>query len=158
MFREMRRANQALSREECIRLLTEETRGVLSLLGDEGYPYGVPLNHYYDPGDGALYFHGGLTGHRVDAFRRCDKASFCVFDRGTAREGEWALTVRSVIVFGRLAEVSDRQELLRITRLLSLKFTGDEEYIRRELEKYAAATLLLRLTPEHISGKTVTES
>lgn len=158
MFREMRRSGQALSREECIRLLREETRGVLSLLGDDDYPYGVPLNHYYDPEDGALYFHGGLTGHRVDAFHRWDKASFCVYDPGVSREGEWAKTVRSVIVFGRLSEVVDRAEILRVCRLLCLKFTRDEAYIRRELEQAGPRTMLLRLTPDHITGKTVLEA
>ena len=158
MFREMRRLSQALSREECVRLLTEETRGVLSLLGDEGYPYGVPLNQYYDPEDGCLYFHGGMTGHRVDAFRRCGKASFCVFDRGVSREGEWAKQVKSVIVFGCLEAVEDRREVLRISRLLSLKFTRDEEYIRRELEQAGPRTLLLRLKPEHMTGKRVLEA
>lgn len=158
MYREMRRANQALSREECVRVLTEEKRGVLSLLGDEGWPYGVPLNHYYCPEDGCLYFHGGLTGHRVDAFRRCDRASFCVYDEGYVKEGSWGKNVRSVIVFGRLTQVTDRQEAMRLARLLSLKFTRDEEYIRAETEKYGPATLVLRLTPEHMTGKLVNES
>ena len=57
MFREMLRKRNALPREECIRLLTEETRGVLSVLGDEGYPYGTPMNHFYNPDDGCIYFH-----------------------------------------------------------------------------------------------------
>lgn len=158
MFREMRRAGRALAREECIRLLEEEPRGVLSLLGDEGYPYGVPLNHYYSPEDGALYFHGGFSGHRADAFRRCDKASFCVCAPEDLPEGEWARTVKSVIVFGRLEEVEDRAEVLRLCRLLSLKFTRDEEYIRREIEQAGPRTMLLRLKPEHMTGKTVREA
>ena len=158
MFRPMRRAAQALAPEDCLRLLETEKRGVLSLLGDEGYPYGVPLNHYYSREEGLLYFHGGLLGHRVDAFRRCDKASYCVFDRGVPRDGGWALDVRSVVVFGRLREVKDRDTLLNVTRLLSLKFTEDEEYIRRETEKFAAATLLLAMQPEQITGKLVNES
>ena len=45
MFREMLRVKQQLPREECVRLLKEEKRGVLSVLGDDGYPYGMPLNH-----------------------------------------------------------------------------------------------------------------
>ena len=158
MFREMRRANQALSREECERLLTEEKRGVLSLLGDEGYPYGVPLNHYWSPEEGCLYFHGGLAGHRVDAFRRCPKASYCVYDEGFVRPGEWARNVKSVVLFGRLEEVEDREEVCRISRLLSLKFTRDEDYIRRELLQFGKATLLLRFRVEHMSGKLVNES
>jgi len=158
MFREIRRAHQALSREDCIRLLTEEKRGVLSLLGDGGYPYGVPLNHYYSPEDGCLYFHGGLTGHRVDAFRACGKASYCVYDEGFVRPGQWAKNVKSVILFGILEEVTDREEVCRVTRLLSRKFTSDEEYIRAEIEKYGPATLLLRMRVEHMTGKLVNES
>ena len=48
MFREMLRKKQELSKEECIEILKKEKRGVLSVLGDEGYPYGMPINHYYD--------------------------------------------------------------------------------------------------------------
>jgi nitroimidazol reductase NimA-like FMN-containing flavoprotein (pyridoxamine 5'-phosphate oxidase superfamily) len=48
MFRELRRKNKALSDEECIEILKTERRGVLSVIGDEGYPYGMPMNHYYN--------------------------------------------------------------------------------------------------------------
>ena len=44
MFRKMRRGKQALSQEEIRNLLTLETRGVLSVQGDDGYPYGCPIN------------------------------------------------------------------------------------------------------------------
>lgn len=54
MFREMRRSNQQLEREECLRILREGENGVLALLGDGGYPYAVPLNYVFD--DGAIYF------------------------------------------------------------------------------------------------------
>ena len=43
MFREMRRKKQALSEEECIDILINEPRGVLAVLGDNEYPYAVPL-------------------------------------------------------------------------------------------------------------------
>ena len=158
MFREMRRAHQALKREECIRLLTEERRGVLSLLGDGGYPYGVPLNHYYCPEDGKIYFHGGKAGHRVDAAKACGKASYCVFGEGFRAPGDWALTFRSVIVFGRLELIEDRETVERISRLLSCKFTQDEDYISREVASFGAGTLLTALTIEHMSGKQVHEA
>ena len=56
MFREMVRKKQQLTKEEAIELLKKEPRGVLSLLGDDGYPYGVPIDHWYNPEDGKLYF------------------------------------------------------------------------------------------------------
>ena len=109
------RKNQELSQEECTELLKSEKRGVLSVHGDDGYPYGVPLDHFYCEEDGKLYFHGGKQGHRVDAVKRCDKASFCVCDKGRQTEGEWALDFRSVIVFGRIEIIEDREKTIEIS-------------------------------------------
>ena len=86
-FREIGRKKQALSREECVELLKTELRGVLSVLGDGDYPYGVPMDHWYCEEDGRLYFHSGRKGHKLDALRRCPRASFCVMDGGFRREG-----------------------------------------------------------------------
>ncbi len=159
MFREMVRKNQQLSQEACLSLLREEKRGVLSVLGDEGYPYGMPMNHYYNEEDGCLYFHcGRQKSHRTDALTRCGKASFCVFDAGYRREGEWALNVKSVIVFGSVEIIDDAGRIADISAKLSRKFTDDEAYIRAEIERAGKRTLLLKLIPEHICGKLVNES
>ena len=158
MFRELQRKNQQISMEECIELLKKETRGVLSVLGDGDYPYGMPMNHWYNVEDGKIYFHCGKSGHRLDALRKCNKVSFCTYDSGYREEGDWALHVKSVIVFGTMEIIDDMDTIADIARKLSYKFTQDEEYIRTEIEKYAKATLLLQLTPEHICGKLVTES
>ncbi len=157
-FRKMRRAKQALDQEECIRLLTEEKRGVLSVIGDNGYPYCMPINHLYDPVSGHIYFHGGKIGHRVDAVKACDKACFCVYDSGFKNEGEWALNIKSVVVFGRLSFIDSHDEVLRISRELSCKFTSDEEYIADEIKRFADSTLCMELVPEHITGKQVKEA
>ena len=42
-FRTMRRKRQELTETECTEILEKATSGVLSLLGDDGYPYGVPI-------------------------------------------------------------------------------------------------------------------
>ena len=97
MFRAMRRFKQQISEEECIRILKEQPRGVLSMLGDDGYPYGIPMNHLYME-DGHLYFHGAKEGHKIDAIAKCDKVSFCVYDQGYRKDGEWALNINSVVV------------------------------------------------------------
>ncbi|MCQ2407370.1 MAG: pyridoxamine 5'-phosphate oxidase family protein [Oscillospiraceae bacterium] len=157
MFRELARIKQQLSDAECIRILAEEKRGVLSVLGDDGYPYGMPLNHYYDPEDGSLYFHSGMTGHRIDAIRREPKVSFCVIDGGTPDENGWSLIFRSVIVFGRIKIIEDSSRIIEISRKLSHKFTRDDAYIEQEIEKHGAKTLMFALVPEHICGKRVSE-
>ena len=158
MFREMMRIRQQLPQEECIEILKKEPRGVLSVLGDDGYPYGMPINQFYCEEDGKIYFHSGKKGHKVDAIKRCDKASFCVYDQGYRREGEWALNIRSVIVFGRIEIIEDTEKVYEISRRLSRKFTDDEAYIEHEIVKSGPRTLMFALVPEHMTGKLVNEA
>ncbi len=158
MFREMLRKKQQLPHEECIRILKEELRGVLSVLGDDDYPYGMPMNHYYCEEDGILYFHGGKRGHKIDAIRRSNKASFCVYDQGFPEDGTWALHFKSVIVFGKIEFIEDPEIVNQISVELSRKFTDDADYIQREVNTSGPATLLLAMKPEHITGKIVTEA
>ncbi|MEE3403243.1 MAG: pyridoxamine 5'-phosphate oxidase family protein [Acutalibacteraceae bacterium] len=158
MFREIVRKKQALSQEDCRQLLKTEKRGVLSVIGDDGYPYGLPINHYYNEEDGKLYFHSGKTGHKIDALRRNPKASFCVYDSGWHKEGEWALHIRSVIVFGRIEMLQDHEKALDICRRLSCGFTDDTTYIDNEIARFGAGVCVFVLTPEHITGKQVNEA
>ena len=158
MFRKMARANKAISREEIDRILDQEKRGVLSVIGDDGYPYGMPLNHYYCPRENRIYFHSGKTGHKIDAMIRNDRASYCVYDRGFRRDGEWALNIRSVIAFGRLTIEKDHERAVEISRLLSYRFTSDEEYISREIARSGGGVLVFYMDIEHITGKLVNES
>lgn len=158
MFREMMRKNKQISKAECLEILQKEPRGVLSVLGDDGYPYGMPMNFWLDPDSGHIFFHGGPKGHKIDAIRACDKVSFCVYDKGYRNEGEWALNIRSVIVFGKIREVEDFEKAMQISRDLSLKYTKDTEYIEAEIQSYGKGTLCLELVPEHMCGKLVNES
>lgn len=158
MFRKMRRYKQQIPDEECREVLQQENRGVLSVLGDDGYPYGVPVDFLYSPEEGKIYFHGSKSGHKIDAIRACDKVSFCVFEHGYRREGEWALNVRSVIVFGRIRPVEDKEKAFSICRKLCRKFTDDEAYIEHEIKRSGPAVQCLELTIEHMTGKLVNES
>ena len=127
------------------------------MAGDDGYPYCVPINHYYSQDDGKIYFHGGKTGHRVDAVKACDKVCFTVYDKGFLKEGDWALNVKSVVVFGRMRIVEDFDRAIELCRQLSYKFTNDESYIDKEIEKCARATVVMELEIEHMTGKLVNE-
>ncbi len=108
--------------------------------------------------DGKLYFHGGKSGHKIDAMKLHDKASFCVYDEGFRKEGDWALNIKSVIVFGRIEFIEDRETVYRISAELSRKFTKDEDYIQNEINRSGPGTLMFALIPEHITGKIVNES
>ncbi len=158
MFRELIRKNKKLSNDDCINILINEKRGVLSVNGDEGYPYGMPMNHFYNEADGCIYFHCGKIGHRLDSIKANNKVSFCVYDKGYRNDSEWALHIKSVIVFGKAEIIDDIALIIDISKKLSRKFTNDTEYIETEIRNFAKDTLLIRLNPEHICGKYVTES
>lgn len=158
MFRDMRRFKQQLPEAECVEILQSEPRGILSLLGDDGYPYGIPMTHWYCQADGKIYFHGAREGHKIDAIRSCSKASFCVCDPGYRNEGEWAMNIRSVVVFGRIRIVEDPARMAEICRGLGFKFTAGTAYGDAEIAKHLKNVLCLELTPEHITGKRVKES
>ena len=116
------------------------------------------MNHFYNPEDGCIYFHCGRKGHRLDALKNSDKVSFCVCEQGSKDDGDWAYNVRSVIVFGTVEIIDELEAVRKICRQLCYKFTRDEAYIQGEIDQFAKATLLLKLTPEHICGKAVKEA
>ena len=158
MFRELRRINQKLSLEECISILTNQVRGVLSVLGDDDYPYGLPINYWYSEYDNRIYFHGAKEGHKIDAVKKHDKVSFCVYDNGVKVEGKRGLDYKSVIIFGRIKIVDDRKKTIDICKKLSEQFDFGDDYVEEEIKNFAKFVLCLELTPEHICGKNVNES
>ena len=159
MFRKMRRFKQQLS-EECISILEREPRGILSMMGDDGYPYGIPLDHYYNPENGKLYFHCAPQGKKVDSLRLNHKVSYCVHDEGFRKPGEWALNIKSVVCFGTIREfdVDDREFAIEMCRALGHKFTSDAAYIENDIRRNYNKVKVLELTIDHMTGKLVNES
>ena len=155
-FRDMRRKRQQLSNEESIAILEKATAGTLALLGDEGYPYAVPISYVYH--EGKLFFHSALAGHKVDAIRNCDKASFCVIEQDDVQPKKYTTLYRSVIAFGRIHIVEDEQEKLATARMLGNRYNpNDEESLRQEIEKGFSLMLMLRFDIEHLTGKEAIE-
>ena len=140
------------------RILKEEKRGVLSLHGEDGYPYGIPMDHWYCEEDGKIYFHGAKAGHKIDALAKDNRVSYCVYDAGFRREGEWALNITSVVVFGRISLVTDEAKAARICEQICRKFTDDEAYIQKELTNAVPRVQCLELVIDHMTGKLVNES
>ena len=155
-FREMRRRRQQLSTEEAVAILQKSTAGTLALLGGNDYPYAVPLSYVYQ--DGRIYFHSALAGHKVDAVRKNEKASFCVIEQDDVQPKKYTTFYRSVIAFGRVHVVDDEAEKMRMARMLGNRYNpNDDVALSRELESGLSRMLMIRLDIEHLTGKQAIE-
>ena len=154
-FRPMRRSKQALPEEECFRILENAYRGFLSVNGDGGYPYSVPINFVFE--DGKLYFHCAKEGHKLDAIRACDKACFTVLDEPEKEPGDWWYHVKSVICFGRVGIVADERERMDRLRSLAGKYFPIGYDTEADILRNGPKAEILAFTIEHISGKAVRE-
>lgn len=155
-FRQMRRKRQQLTQEESIAILQNATAGTLALLGDDDYPYAVPISYVYN--EGKLYFHSALNGHKVDAIRKYDKASFCVIEQDDVQPEKYTTFFRSVIAFGRIHIIEDEKEKLEIVRMLGNRYNpNQDDALQKEIESGLSRLLAIRFDIEHLTGKEAIE-
>ena len=155
-MREMRRFKQALTPEECDIVLGRSTSGVLAVTGDGGYPYAVPLSYVWR--DGKLYFHWAVSGHKLDAVRPDDRASFCVVDQDEIVPEKYTTCYRSVIVFGRVRILDDPDEKRRAIEALSQKYRpGFPEAMAAEIQGAWDRFCIAELSAEAVTGKQARE-
>ncbi len=155
-FRPMRRIKQQLKQEQCLAILKKATTGTLAVLGDDDYPYAVPLSYVFH--DGTIYFHSALEGHKIDAIRRHNKASFCVIDKDDVHGEEYTTYFRSVIAFGHISIIENLDDKLATAQALGRKYNpGDEAGLKRELEKSFTHMLMLKFHIDHLTGKEAIE-
>ena len=138
-------------------LLKTERRGILAVLGDDGYPYAIPVNYLYCEENGKIYFHGSRTGHKVDAIKRCDKVCFTIYGNETIKEEAWAPYVQSTVVFGRCRLISDQNTAIELLRRFAGKYYPNKNLLEEEVAVSGKAVQMFEIEIEHISGKEVQE-
>ncbi len=153
----MRRAKQELAKEECIKLLKNTKRATLALLGDNDYPYSLPINYFYDEESNSIYFHSALEGHKVDAIKKHDKISLSIIGEDYLDDGGYFYFVKSVIIFGKASIVTDEEERFNWLKTFGMKYFPSEEYTLDELKASMARALLIKINIEHMTGKLVHE-
>ena len=156
MFREMRRDRQQLSQADAEEILKKNTGGTLALVGDEGYPYAVPMSYVYE--DGKLYFHSAKTGHKIDAIQKEEKVSFCVIDQDQVVPEKYTTFFRSVIAFGKARLVEEEEEKRRIAEVLAMKYSSEfKAGIPEEIDGAIKHMAIIEMTVEHMTAKEALE-
>jgi nitroimidazol reductase NimA-like FMN-containing flavoprotein (pyridoxamine 5'-phosphate oxidase superfamily) len=150
MFRELRRKKQLLSEQETLRVLEEGKTGIVGVLGDDGYPYTVPIN--YVSLENKIYFHSAKKGHKVDAIAKEPKVSMTVVEKDDVVSREFTTYFRSIQLFGKAYVVEDEANVA--FRALCEKFSGaDMDRYDEIMSKEADAAAIVRIDIEHITGK-----
>lgn len=156
-FRPLRRKTKEINIEDAKALLENARIGVLSVNGDDGYPYAVPVNFLYSKEENRIWFHGARAGHKADSIEKNDKVCFTVFGNETVKEEAWAPYVKSAVIFGRCRRIGDSERAMAVLREFAGKYYPDKDLIEEEISASAKAVRMFEIEIEHMSGKEVQE-
>lgn len=148
-FHEMRRKDRQLADEEAVCILEKGTYGILATIGEDGYPYGVPMSYAYE--NGVIYFHGADTGHKLENLESHNQVSFTVVGDTRTLPEEFSTEYESVIAFGRIVPSADKTGAL--SKIVKKYSPGYEEKGRKYAEVSGGKTAVLELHIAHMSGK-----
>jgi len=151
MFRKMRRSDREIGYERILDILNKGEYGVLSVMTQEGYPYGIPLSYACD--ENAVYFHSANMGHKLDAIEGTPEVSFTVVGNTEVLPDKFSTKFESVVIFGK-ASVLEEDEKVPPLKLLIEKYSPDfiekgNGYIENDKHK----TTVIKLEIDHITGK-----
>jgi uncharacterized protein len=151
-FREIRRADRALAENEARKIMARAEHGVLATVGDDGWPYAVPVNHVLS-GD-VLYLHCALEGRKLENIRHEERVSFCAVAYARVLADSLSTAYESAIAFGRAAIVTDPVEKRLALELLAKRFSGAvSPEAEAEIADSGAKTAVVRIRLERITGK-----
>jgi len=152
MVHDMRRIDRELGEEEARRIMARADHGFLATVGEDGWPYAVPVNHVL-VGD-MIYFHCALSGHKLENLAHDDRVAFSAIAHAEIAPKEVTTRYESAIAFGRASLVEDPAEKLRALELLGNRFcAGFEAEVQEEILKDGPKTLVVRIRIERITGK-----
>ena len=158
MFKPIRKKINEIDRAATEALLQSNRRGILALNGDNGYPYAIPINYFYNCDKKKIYFHGAKAGHKVDALKASDKVCFTVYGDEHIDESEpWAPYVQSVVVFGRCRLLEAGPESIARLKEFAMKYYPSEQLVDKNIAHAGRAVQMFEITIEHMSGKQVQE-
>lgn len=151
MFKEMRRSDKMLTKDEMFEIMNTAEYGILSTVDENGFPYGVPVSFLYK--DDNIYFHSALTGHKVDNMLFNNKVSFCVVKDVELIPDDFNTKFMSVISFGEVTEVAE-EEKQEIFVLFLEKFSKNYMATGMEyIKKANAKAKVYKIEIKHMTAK-----
>jgi uncharacterized protein len=147
----IRRKDREIQRHEAEELLLNSEYGILSTVGTDGQPYGVPLSYTYK--NNCIYFHCAIDGHKIENIENNHRVSFCVVGETKVLPEEFATEYESAVAFGVASEIQgvERQNALLwfLKKYSPAHIDKGEKYI----DQKDKVTKVIKIEIDHISGK-----
>jgi len=147
----VRRKDRESELHETLVLLAAGEYGVLSTVGRDGRPYGVPLNYVFK--NRSIYFHCALAGHKIDNIDSNPQVSFCVVGNTRVLPEKFATEYESAVVFGTAAEVHGEERRSALVWLVEKYSPGFMAEGMKYIDQHDTAVRVMKIDIEHISGK-----
>lgn len=156
MKREMRRKDRLIDLKEAFEILNRCEYGILSTVGSDNIPYGVPLS--YIVLDNHIYFHCARVGHKLDNIKHNNKVSFTVVGKTLPALEEdgpnFTTFFESVIIFGSVIEVEEMEEKIHALKVLCEKYLSEHMlHFDKAMEASLKMTNVYKISIDSISGK-----
>lgn len=150
---EMRRKDRLLTHEETIEVLEKSEYGILSTIGKDNAPYGVPINFVYV--DGVVYFHCAMAnGYKINNITNNSNVCFTVVNDVCLQPEKLSTKYKSAILFGKISIVEDIEEKKKGLKALIKKLSPD--YIPLGMDcimKNTDKTRILKMEVVEMTGK-----
>lgn len=149
--RNVRRKDREIGMEHAAELLSNCEYGVLSTVGKEGQPYGVPLSYAYK--DNRIYFHCALNGHKIENMENNPRVSFCVVGTTNVLPEKFGTEYESAMAFGIASEVFGTERYVALLLLLEKYSPEFIDQGKKYIDQKDQATKVFKIEINHMSGK-----
>ncbi len=154
---QLRRTDRVMPEQRALEMLERGFSGRLATVGEDGYPYCIPLLYIWI--DGEVFVHtGAAKGHLRANVEREPRVCFEldepdeVFDYGRF-ECDSGLAYRSVVVFGRIRIVEDRAIKQRFCETLMSKYGKPDSGRPKGFFPRLDAITVYAISVERMTGK-----
>lgn len=151
MFREMRRKDREIFDEELLSVLNNGEYGTLATIGENGYPYAVPVSYVYF--ENAVYFHCAAQGTKLDNIKNNNKVSFSIVGKTKVLPDKFSTEYESIVVFGHAVQMEGEEKRKVLFALIEKYSSEFKEEGRAYIERASNNTAVVKINIDKITGK-----
>jgi len=152
----MRNQQRQIDDESIMFDLLSSVRYVTLGLSRDDHPYVITLSCGLDIKRRALYFHTAIRGLKLDLIEANNRVSFTAIEDLGYQFGHCAHHFRSVVGFGKMLRVTDREEMRHAFKVMMDQLEPEPDPLKKKFldkESIYGKTAILRLDIEHLTGK-----